>query len=91
MLAQQSGVEVVGQAADDDALDTGLQVYIQDVLVWDLVWNAAGSLLRLSALPETAPPVVALLADDSISAQARAAGARGLLLRNSRIENLVAA
>ncbi len=91
LLAQQPGVEVAGQAAEDDDIDSALEVYIPDVLVWDLGWNPVGSLARLSELPETAPPVVALLADDSITAQARAAGARGLLPRNSEIENLVAA
>lgn len=91
MLAQQSGVEVAGQAAENDDLDSVLKVYAPDVVVWDLGWNPVGSLARLSELPESAPPVVALLADDSITAQARAAGARGLLLRDSEIENLVAA
>ena len=91
MLAQQSGVEVAGQAAADDDIVSVLEVYIPDVLVWDLGWNSVESLARLSELPESAPPVVALLVDDSNTAQARAAGARGLLLRNSNIENLVAA
>lgn len=91
MLAQQPGVEVAGQATGDDDLDTALEVYAPDVLVWDLGWNPVASLARLSELPETAPPLVALLVDDSIAAQARAAGARGLLLRDSNIENVVAA
>ena len=58
---------------------------------WGFGWNVAGSLARLSELPESAPPVVALLPDDSVAAQGRAAGARGLLLRNAEIEILVAA
>ena len=91
MLGQQSGVEVAGQAAEDEDLDSILEVYEPDVLVWDFGWNPVGSLTRLSELPESAPPVVALLPDDSITAQTRAAGARGLLLRSSDIENLVAA
>lgn len=91
MLAQQPGVEVAGQAAVEDDIDAVLEVYSPDVLVWDLGWNPVGSLANLSDLPETGPPVLALLADDSISIQARAAGARGLLLRNSNSENLVAA
>ena len=91
MLAQQSGVEVAGQAAEDDDINSVLEAYIPDVLVWDLSWNSVGSLARLSELPESAPPVVALLADDSMTAHARAAGAQGLLLRDSNIEYLVAA
>ena len=91
MLAQQSGVEVVGQASEDDDIDSALEVYGPDVLAWDLGWNATRSLARLSELPDTAPPVMALLADDSIAAQVRAAGAIGLMLRDSNIENLVAA
>ena len=91
ILSQQPGVEVAGQVSGDDDVDSTVEVYSPDVLVWDLGWNPAGSLARLSELSDTAPPVVALLPDDSITAQARAAGAIGLLPRDSNIENLVAA
>ena len=91
ILSQQPGVEVAGQVAGDDDIDSTVEVYSPDVLVWDLGWNPAGSLARLSELPDTAPPVVALLPDDSITAQVRAAGAMGLLPRDTNIENLVAA
>jgi DNA-binding NarL/FixJ family response regulator len=86
MLAQQSQVEVVGQATGDDDIDSLLEVYLPHVLVWDLGWNPVGSLASLSQLTEAAPPVLALLADDSLTAQAHAAGARGLLLRNTNID-----
>ena len=59
--------------------------------MWDLGWNTVGPLASLSQLTEAAPPVLALLADDSMTAQAHAAGARGLLLRNTSIDDLVAA
>ncbi len=69
MLAQQSQVEVVGQATGDDDIDSLLEVYLPHVLVWDLGWNPVGSLASLSQLTEAAPPVLALLADDSLTAK----------------------
>ena len=91
MLAQQSQVELAGQATGDDDIVSLLEVCVRHVLVWDLGWNPDGSLASLSWLTETAPPVLALLADEPVTAQAHAAGARGLLLRNTSIDNLVAA
>ncbi len=91
MLDQQPGLDVAGPVAEDDELGSALEVYVADVVVWDLGWNPVGSLARLSELSEVAPPVVALLPDDSLTSQVRAAGALGLLLRNSDVENLVAA
>ena len=91
MLDQQPEVDVAGQVAEDHVLDSALDVYIADVVVWNLGWNPVGSLARLSELAEVAPPVVALLPDDLLTPHARAAGALGLLLRNADIENLVAA
>ena len=42
MLAQQSQVEVVGQATGDDDIDSLLEVYLPHVLVWDLGWIRLG-------------------------------------------------
>ena len=91
MLAQQSQVEVVGQATGDDDIDSLLEVYLPHVLVWDLGWNTVGPLASLSQLTDADPPVLALLADDSMTAQTHATWARGLLLRNTSIDDLVAA
>ena len=79
------------RANGDDDIDSLLETYLPHVLVWDLGWNPVGRLASLSRLAESASLVLALLADDFMRAQARAAEARGLLLRNTSIDDLVAA
>lgn len=91
MLAGQPGVEVVGQAAENDDLGSALEVYGPDVLVWDVGWDFEGSLSKLDHLIDSAPPVLVLLPDATYAAQTRSAGAVGLLLRSSGVTILVAA
>jgi DNA-binding NarL/FixJ family response regulator len=81
----------VGQVASGADLPAALEVYQPDALVWDLGWDPATAIERLAELPEDAPPVLALLPDDSHAAAARAAGARGLLLREASGGTLAAA
>jgi two-component system, NarL family, nitrate/nitrite response regulator NarL len=55
-----------------------------DVVVWDVSESADG-------ITRTKAPLLAVLADESQAAEARAAGARGLLLRSASGEQLAAA
>ena len=81
LLSEQPGCTVVGQVAEDEELNSTLEVFHCEVVVWDLGWDPTAALEHLADLPEDAPPVVALLPDDSHAADAWAAGARGLLIR----------
>lgn len=80
---------VVGQVAGDADLAASVDVYRPAVLVWDLGWDpdpAAGM-----EMDDGLPPVVALLPDDTLAADAWKAGARGVLLRHADAGRLVAA
>ena len=89
LLAQQPGCSVAGQVADYAEVSSSLEVYRPDVVAWELGWDPASALEHLADLPEDAPPVVALLPDDSHAADAWAAGARGLILRDTDGERLL--
>ena len=96
LLAEQTDQTVTGQVASVD-LSTSLPVYAPDVIVWDMGWNVAVALERLAALsiPDGAElpgvPVIALLADEPSAAEAWQAGARGLFLRTTRLDKVIAA
>lgn len=91
LLRDQPGYAVVGQVDGSGDLATDLEAYYPDVLVWDLGWDPVEALEHLGDLPDNAPPVVALLADESQAPLGWAAGARGLLLREVDSTSLVAA
>ncbi|MBI4336916.1 MAG: response regulator transcription factor [Chloroflexi bacterium] len=91
LLAAQPDSVVVGQSDGSGDLIADLGAYRPDVLVWDLGWDLSKAVERLAELPESAPPVVALLAEGPQAALAWAAGARGLLLRDADGAILVAA
>ena len=82
---------VVGQVGAGPDISSSLEVYLPEVIVWDLGWDPASSLEWLSDLSEAAPPVVALLPDDSYLTEVSAAGPRGILLRESAPDVLAAA
>jgi two-component system nitrate/nitrite response regulator NarL len=99
LLADRSGWVVVDQVAEDTDLSSVLDVYQPDVIVWDLGWDRgspfstapAADLERLAELGDAAPPIVALLPDETYAAEAQIAGARGLLPRDISADRLVAA
>ena len=91
LLAPQPGSLVVGQVGPSEDLGSALQVYQPEVLLWDLGWDADTALALLSDLPDNAPPVVALLADHSQTADAQSAGAKALLLRDADVSTILAA
>jgi DNA-binding NarL/FixJ family response regulator len=91
LLTDQSECTVVGQVPADADLETALEVYLPDVVVWDLGWDPALSIERLADLAEDEPPIVALLADETFAADVWVAGARGILPREVPAQGLVAA
>ena len=91
LLADQPSAIVVGQVALDTELPDAAQVYRPDVVVWDLGSDSTRALERASNIRTLGIPVVALLSDDSDAVDGWASGARALLLRTARAEQLGAA
>lgn len=91
MLAERPGIAVAGGAADAEDVVGVAEASGADVVVWDLGADLPLGIERLSAAVRALAPVVALLGDASAAAQAWAAGARGLLHRDTPPERLAAA
>ncbi len=91
MLAGQLGCSVVGQVAVGPDLTHSLEAFSPEVILWDLGWDPATSLDHLSEVESAGPPIVALLSDGANATAIRAAGVRGILLRDSDTGALVAA
>ncbi|MCH8849181.1 MAG: response regulator transcription factor [Chloroflexi bacterium] len=91
MLADRPGIAVAGAAADAEDVVGVAESSRADVVVWDLGTDLPLAIERLSAAVRALAPVVALLGDASAAAQAWAAGARGLLHRDTPPERLAAA
>ncbi len=91
LLNDQPACTVVGQASDTNLSAEQVAVYAPDVIVWDSGWDASGGLERIAEAGDLGVPILALIADGAYAADAWMAGARGLFLRNTRIESVVAA
>ncbi|NDJ53061.1 MAG: response regulator transcription factor [Chloroflexi bacterium] len=99
LLSTQADCEVVGQIGAG-ALTDDINVYQPEVVLWDLGWgtlNPPDDLFEQAGDPDrNGVPVVMLLGDDALEDDSLAAsvwqtGARGLLLRSSPVERLLAA
>lgn len=85
LLEGQEGIVLAGQIAASNPLLEDAALYRADVWLWDLGWDAD----TLPAdLAEAELPVIALLPDDSLAADALAAGVRGLLRREAGVKAL---
>ena len=83
LLADEPGCEIVGQVSSAEYHSPDVDIYEPDVVVWDLGWDAAGGVGQLADHPESGPPIVALVSDESAAAAVWASGARGLLFREA--------
>ena len=86
LLAAQPGIELVGErsAAEETAEDDA------DALVWDVGWSGEG-LEPLRRVAAAGSPVIAVVAGEDQAGEALAAGARGVLLRDTPADRLGAA
>ncbi len=91
VLDREAGFNVIGQVAGGADLSDTRDVYKPDVAVWDLGWDPLAALELMADLQEAGLPVVALLPDETYTAEAWSSGARGLLLRDSDAQALAAA
>jgi DNA-binding NarL/FixJ family response regulator len=90
LLAEQPGLAIVGRTAISDNLPAEVETYSPEIILFDLSWEPSTSLDSLADLPEIGLPVVALLPDDGYAAAAWSTGVRGLLLRHTPAEKLLA-
>lgn len=91
LLTDQPECAITGQVPGDVNLAEALEVYLPDVLLWDMGWDPALVLERVADLHEAGLPIAALLPDETQAVDVWAAGARGLLLRDVSADRLVAA
>lgn len=91
LLANQSGCTVSGQSPANADLTAVLNVYVPDVVLWDVGWDASVALERITDLRDAGTPILVLLPDATHASETWIAGARGLLLRSASPDNLVTA
>jgi DNA-binding NarL/FixJ family response regulator len=91
LLAGEPGLVVVGQAAPAELASGADDLGSPRVALWDLGLSPHAALDSLPAAAESGPPVLALVADEDLAAEAHAAGARGLLFRDVGPGRLAAA
>lgn len=95
ILSDAPGLIVVGQSALDPGLDAAIDLYLPDVIVGDLGYDAAQAAERLAEIEAHGPALLALVSTTEAAAEAApallGAGARGLLLQSSPPEALISA
>jgi len=91
LLAAETGLELVGQVSPAEAVGA-VASHLPQVVVWDLGVRPRGTEgIGRVARAEVGPAVVALVPDGETAAEALAAGARGVLLREIEVKRMAAA
>jgi two-component system nitrate/nitrite response regulator NarL len=91
LLSDQPGCAVVGQLGGAAAQPDNLETFQPDVVLWDLGWDPASALETLAGVSDAGLPIVALLPNETYAIEAWAAGAHGLLPRETDSAKLRAA
>jgi DNA-binding NarL/FixJ family response regulator len=95
LLADQPGTLLIGQTNSSNTLPDELDTYRPDIIIWDLGWEPEEHLGLLADVigdeDETGPAVIALLPDEEQAGGVWSAGVKGLLLRETSAEQLLAA
>lgn len=89
LLAAQPGIAVVAQLAAADRWSRVIEAYDPEVAAWDL--GASASADRVPDFERIGIRVLALVADDDGAAEARVAGAGGVVFRDADGPRLAAA
>lgn len=94
LLSQRDECTVAGVTSEADSLQTVLGAYQPDLLLWDLGWGASANFAPIDELKQVdeervQPPIVALLPDAEMGAEAWRAGVSALLPRDVENELLV--
>jgi DNA-binding NarL/FixJ family response regulator len=91
LLANEAGIQVAGQAAPGDDWIEAASIHRPHVGAWDLGPDPSAGGDTLRDLERAGFPVLVLLAGEGLAAEAFAAGARGLLFRDSDPARIAAA
>jgi len=95
LMQGQPGIGQVVQMSSDELPPVGPGTVPLDVILWDAGWETSGGgsswLERMGQWNELSVPIVVLVSDSSQAAEAWAAGARGILSRQTRPSQLSAA
>jgi two-component system, NarL family, nitrate/nitrite response regulator NarL len=91
LLAGEPGIAVVGESAPGEEAAVAAERLRPAAALWDLGLEPRSWLERQRAAGGEGPPAVALLARERTAAEALAAGARGLLLREAGAGRMAAA
>ncbi len=91
LLQDREQVEVLGQIGADAGLLDAVELYDPDVVLWDLGWDAEEAPPEMAELQELALPLIALLPHEELAEAVWAAGAAGILLRDTGGVRLLAA
>jgi DNA-binding NarL/FixJ family response regulator len=91
LLGSEPGIEVLGQSAPGEDGRAEIAQHDPDVVLWDLGPRPEVPLDSPGAPGEEGAPVLALVPDEGPAAEALAAGARGILYRDSDASRLAAA
>ncbi|MFQ3534368.1 MAG: response regulator transcription factor [Aggregatilineales bacterium] len=89
LLAAQAGVQVLGESEPSLELGAQIEQVQPDALLWDVDWET--DIALLASLSAETTPILALLSDSALMAQAWLSGARGVLLRTAQPSQIVAA
>src|SRR5687768_9391923 len=94
LMEHQPGFEVVGRAAGDSQLLSELDLYQPDAALWDLGWESTPAnpqdVSLLADLLDTQMPILMLVAEGENAPALWAAGAHGILLRDSSAAQMAA-
>lgn len=99
ILEGEEAITLVASQESADDLSQAVATYRPDVVLWDLGWDSAEGIQWLELYLDQSterqegtavlPPVLALVAEPDDSAEARQAGAAGVLLRSASPEKLI--
>jgi DNA-binding NarL/FixJ family response regulator len=90
ILSERSDQNIIGQLNSAD-LPASLPTYAPDVILWDMGWETAGSIERLVDWEDRSVPLIAMIQEATQAQDAWSAGAKGLFLRSTRIDSVIAA
>ena len=93
LLADQVGIDLVGQESSETNLERTVKVFSPDVILWDLGWEpddraTQDALEQISELSSDGFSMVVLIASENSAREVWIAGAKVILLRDVDLETL---
>lgn len=88
ILSERSDQDIVGQLNSAD-LATSVTTFNPDVILWDMGWESGSSIERLNDWEDPPVPIIVMIQDVAQAVEAWSAGAKGLFLRSTRIDDVI--